>query len=251
MRGWIGTLFCTLGLLMAAQVQAQSALPSEVRVASEVWSQYTEADGSGLAWDVLRAVFEPAGVKLRTRSVPYTRSIGLVQRGAADAWVGAYRDEIGGGVVYPLWHFDADQIYALGRVDQPAVNPDNLGRFRLVWMRGYGFDKYLPNLTHFEEIQRRDGILSMLDRKHADFYIDARPEVEEVLKGAKAPSAYRLTALTQLPLYLGFADTPQGRALAALFDRRMDALVAAGSLRPIFARWQYPYPFQEKSDALP
>ncbi|UVE17295.1 transporter substrate-binding domain-containing protein [Pseudomonas sp. LS44] len=250
MRSWIGTLLCVLGLSLTASVQAHTATGT-IRVASEVWSGYTEADGSGLAWDVLRKVFGPAGVELHTRSVPYTRAVGLVKRGEADAWVGSYLNEIDGAVVYPLWHFDADQIYALGRADEAAVNLDNLGDFRLVWMRGYAFAKYLPNLTHFEEIQRRGGILSMLDLEHADFYIDARPEIEQVLQAAKNPAAYRITPLTQLRLYLAFADTPHGRTLAKLFDERMAVLVKSGELRPVFARWHYPYPFVDTPEETP
>jgi polar amino acid transport system substrate-binding protein len=83
----------------------------------------------------------------------------------------------------------------------------------------------------------------MLDLGHADFYIDARPEVDQVLSEAAKSRRYRVTDLTQLPLYLGFADTPRGRALADIYDRRMAALVANGELRSIFAHWHWPYPF--------
>jgi polar amino acid transport system substrate-binding protein len=65
-------------------------VPGQIRLASETWNDYTNADGSGLAWDVLREVFEPAGVKVKIRSVPYTRSVGLARRGEVDAWVGSY-----------------------------------------------------------------------------------------------------------------------------------------------------------------
>ncbi|MCY1488009.1 hypothetical protein D9M68_216920 [compost metagenome] len=172
-----------------------------------------------------------------------------MQRGEADAWVGSYSGEVRQGVVYPLWHFDADQICALGLTEQPAVSLDNLRRFHLAWMRGYRFERYLPNLTHFQEIQRRDGILPMLTLRHADLFIDARPEIEDVLAEAGDRSAFRVTCLTSLPLYLGFADTPRGRGLASLFDRRMAELVKSGELRPLFERWHYPYPFQEGSHA--
>ncbi len=58
---------------------------------SEIWTRYTQEDGRGVAWDLLRAVYEPAGVRLRIANEPYTRAVGLVLRGEADAWVGAYR----------------------------------------------------------------------------------------------------------------------------------------------------------------
>ncbi|MGH8434143.1 MAG: substrate-binding periplasmic protein [Pseudomonas sp.] len=242
MRGvWLALLLCAQGVFAA---QVEPALPGEIRLASEVWSGHTEADGRGLAWDILRAVFEPAGIKLQIRSVPYTRSIGLVQRGEADAWVGSYLNEVREGVFYSHWHYDADQISALSRADGPEVSLATLGDFRRAWVRGYAYQKYLPNLTDFQEIYRRDGILSMLALGHMDFYIDARTEVDDVLGEAADKSTYRVTDITLLPLYLGFADTPDGHALAQLFDRRMATLVKAGSLRPLYARWQQPYPFK-------
>lgn len=239
-RGWLGVLLM-LGAMAGAQ--AHERLPKEIRLASEVWENYTETDGRGLAWDIMRKVFEPEGVSLAIHSVPYTRSVGLVQRNEADAWVGSYRDEVEGGVFYPEHHYDTDHIVALGLKDKPLPTLENLGQYRLVWVRGYEYQEYLPNVRDYREVQRRGGILGMLDLGHADFYIDARPEVDYVLKGSARPERYRLTDLMQLPLFLGFADTPRGHALAELYDRRMATLIASGELRPIFVRWHQPYPF--------
>lgn len=204
---------------------------------------HTNADGTGLAWDVLRQVFEPAGIALVIESVPYTRSIGLVQRGEADAWAGSYLNEVDAGVLYPRWHYGVDQISALSLSKLPTPSLATLGVFRLVWMRGYEYQRYLPNLTRYREVQRQSDILNMLSLDRTDFYIDARTEVDETLEAASEPERYRITDLTHLPLYLGFADNPRGRALARLFDRRMEQLVESHSLRPLFKRWQQPYPF--------
>jgi len=247
---WFGVLLCVLGV---PAVQAEPALPSEIRLVSEVWDGHSNADGTGLGWDLMRQVFEPAGVKVHLRSAPYVRSIGLVQRDEADAWLGSYRDEVE-GVLYPRWHYSVDRIQALGLAAKPVPTLETLGRYRLVWIRGYEYQRYLPNLTHYQEIQRRSGIPSMLALGHADFYIDADTEVSEVLAETEDRTAYRATELTKLPLYLGFADTPRGQALAALFDERMAKLVKAGSLRKYFQRWKQPYPFDknsEKPDATP
>jgi polar amino acid transport system substrate-binding protein len=234
----LGLLVCLAGAL------AYAAERAPIRIASETWDGNTAADGSGLAWDIFRAVFEPVGVPLSIQSVPYTRSIGLVQRGSADAWAGSYFNEVDQGVFYPHWHYDADQIAALSLLDKPVPLLGSLGEFRLAWMRGYEYQRYLPNLHQYREVERRSGILSMLETERVDFYLDALTEVEDVLSTASQPAHYRITLLTKLPVYLGFADTPRGRTLAELFDKRMDKLVADGSLRPIFKRWQQPYPFE-------
>ncbi len=252
MRAWLVGLL--LGCLAPLNALAEQALPTEIQLVSEYWTGHTNRDGTGLAWDIMRLVFEPAGVKMSFRIVPYTRSIGLVQRGEADAWLGSYRDEIGEGVLYPHWNYDADRIAALGLTGKPVPTLTTLGQFRLAWMRGYDYQAYIPGLQHFQEIERRSGILGMLEHDHADFYIDADTEITDILSEDVDVSAYRVTPLTRLPLYPGFAETERGRALAALFDRRMAELVRSGALRPLFQRWQQPYPFDqdmESSNASP
>lgn len=242
MRGvWLAILL----MLVWTGVQADEPAPREIRLVSERWLDHTNRDGSGLGWDIMRVVFEPAGVKVSWRNEPYLRSIGLVQRGEADAWLGAYRGEIRGKVIYPRHPYDADRITALGLADHPAAKLEELGNWRLAWMRGYAFEDYLPGQLKFTEIERRSGVLTMLERGHMDFYIDASTEVDELLASQpQQAERFRSHALMRLPLYAGFADTARGRALAELFDRRMVELLANGELKPIFQRWQQPYPFE-------
>jgi len=84
----------------------------------------------------------------------------------------------------------------------------------------------------------------MLKQGRADYYIDALTEIEAVVRNAADPSQYRYSHLAELPLYLGFADTHQARALMSIYDQRMDQLVKSGELKPIFERWKQPYPFE-------
>jgi ABC-type amino acid transport substrate-binding protein len=242
MRAWLLALLLSLCGQLA---QAGEDVPSEVQLVSEYWTGHTNTDGTGLAWEILRQVFEPAGVTVRWRNEPYMRSIGLVQRGEADAFLGSYRNEVSMRMHYPRWPYDADVVEALGLATGPLPSLQTLDRYRLAWMRGYGYQHYLPGPLNFQEIERRGGILGMLERGHADFYVDSNTEVADVLAVAPNPERFRSTVLTRLPLYPGFADTARGHALAALYDRRMAELVQAGSLRPIFRRWQQPYPFDE------
>ncbi len=239
-RRWLLILLCVIPAW--AQAQDGPVIPGKVVLASEAWDDYTNADGSGLAWDVMRQIFEPSGITLQTRIEPYTRSVGLAQRGEVDGWVGSYRDEVK-GVLYPHWNFDSDPIYALGLTTSPIPSVETLGEYRLAWVRGYRYEAYLPNVRRFNQIQRRDGILPMLQHGRADFYIDALTEAQYVLNQAPDRARFRLTHLIDLPLYIGFADTERGRALRTVFDQRMALLVKNGELKPIFQRWKLPYPF--------
>ncbi|MDU9404090.1 transporter substrate-binding domain-containing protein [Pseudomonas sp. zfem004] len=241
----VRTVVLALMLLVAPAAMARDT-PAQVRLVSEEWLDYTNADGSGVAWDVLRKVFEPAGVKVVTQSAPYSRAVGLVRRGEADAWVGSYKEENDDNL-YPRWHFDMDHIYALGLAGKPVPTPDNVGQYRLAWVRGYDYASYLPNVHNFREVQRREGILPMLEHDRVDFYIDAQTEVDYVLGQSPHPERFRSTHVAELPLYLAFTRSEQGKALSALFDKRMAELVRSGELKPIFERWKQPYPFSPDS----
>ncbi|MDR2308077.1 MAG: transporter substrate-binding domain-containing protein [Paucimonas sp.] len=234
-------LLAAMLLIAGPGVMAREA-PSQVRLVSEQWLDYTNADGTGLAWDVLRKVFEPAGVKVVAKSAPYSRAVGLVKRGEADAWVGSYQEENEDNL-YPRWHFDMDHIYALGLTSKPAPTLETIGQYRLAWVRGYAYANYLPNVRSFREIQRREGILPMLEHDRVDYYVDALAEVDYVLSQAPNPQDFRRTHVAELPLFLAFTRSEQGKALRDLFDRRMEQLVRSGELKPIFERWKQPYPF--------
>ncbi|MBA6117527.1 transporter substrate-binding domain-containing protein [Pseudomonas putida] len=245
----IRTVLLAMMLSLAPWAMAAEGLPRQVHLVSEVWFDYTNADGTGVAWDVLRKVFEPAGVKVVTQSAPYSRAVGLVKRGEADAWVGSYKEENGDNL-YPRWHFDMDHIYALGLASKPVPTLATVGQYRLAWVRGYDYSNYLPNAKNFREIQRREGILPMLEHDRVDFYIDAQTEVDYVLGQSPQPQRFRRTHVAELPLYLAFSRSEQAKALRDLFDRRMAELVRSGELKPIFEHWKQPYPFTTDSKPL-
>lgn len=121
----IRTLLLAMLLSVAPWVAAAEGVPKQIHLVSEEWLDYTNADGTGVAWDVLRKVFEPAGVKVVPQSAPYSRAVGLVKRGEADAWVGSYKQENADNL-YPRWHFDMDHIYALGLASKPAPTAQNV-----------------------------------------------------------------------------------------------------------------------------
>ncbi|NIX92556.1 amino acid ABC transporter substrate-binding protein [Pseudomonas fulva] len=233
-----------LALLMVAApwATAGDSQPDQVHLVSEEWADYTNADGTGVAWDVMRKVFQPAGIEVVPQSAPYSRAIGLVKRGEADAWVGSYKNESEDNL-YPRWHFDVDHIYALGLASKPAPTLATIGDYRLAWVRGYAYGKYLPRVREYREIQRREGILPMLEHDRVDFYVDAMTEVDYVIGQSSQPDRFRRTHVVELPMYLAFARSERGEALRDVFDKRMAELVRSGELRPIFERWKQPYPF--------
>ena len=99
-------LFLILGSLLFAQTG------KTIKIVTEEWEKCTNADGSGLYFDIIRAVFEPEGVKVSLQLMPYARAVETFQAKKADAVVGTYADEVD-DAVYPKWHFAADDVSTL------------------------------------------------------------------------------------------------------------------------------------------
>ena len=59
MRRWLLIVLCALAFQVLAD---EASVPGKIMLASEQWNDYTNKDGTGLAWDVLRQVFEPEGI---------------------------------------------------------------------------------------------------------------------------------------------------------------------------------------------
>ena len=234
-----------LGCVFAATGAIAEDSITEIHLASESWEDTTNADGTGLYWEIFRAVYEPLGITLTFEIVPYARAVNMVEHKEVDASVGAYIDEF--EALFPQWHFDRDLVLAVfkkGRLEQWEGEQSLSGK--LGWMRGYEYDQYLEQAHEFVEVDTRKSAYKMLEFGHIDFFLDAEPEVEtEFAREDLDADAFQTEILLKLNLYLAFADTERGRKLLTLFDTQIGKLVASGELKPLFETWGYSYPFDE------
>ena len=86
--------------------------PGEIILASEEWINATNRDGTGLYWDIFRAIYEPMGIKTKIIFRSYKGSVGLVKNNQADAAVGIYPYEIQ-GTLFSKFPFVKDYVLAL------------------------------------------------------------------------------------------------------------------------------------------
>ncbi|PKF49479.1 hypothetical protein [Enterovibrio nigricans] len=105
-------LIVSITLLFSGQLAAQASQQGEITIISEYWADATEKNGSGLYFDIMKRVFEPLGYTIKTQTTTYSRSVKLVQSKRMDVFLGSYLDEQE-DVLYPRWHFDAEQVAAI------------------------------------------------------------------------------------------------------------------------------------------
>jgi polar amino acid transport system substrate-binding protein len=215
--------------------------PQEIILASEEWQNATNRDGTGLYWDIFRAVYEPVGIKPKFIIRSYNGSVNLVKHHKADAAVGVHRGVIKGALVskYP---FDKHVILALFKKEKLEQwnGQETLKGKKVAWVKGYAYGEYLEVPVVKEVYRGREQILHRLAADRIDFFLDARNDLEAVLnKGIIDVTRYTVEIVMELDSYLVFAYNQKGEALRKIFDDRFPQLVESGEIERLFAKWNW------------
>lgn len=205
-------------LLFSLSLSAKPLL----QAVSEEYEGGCHADGSGYYFDLIRLVFLD-DYEVKTSTIPYARAVHSVLSGKADLWVGSYADEVE-EANYPLTAIDFDEVQALydpKRLAQ-AWNPGTFRDKKLAWVRGYGYHEYFPQLSEatFYELKDLEQGIRMLQSKRIDAVIDAKVEID-LLAEQTDLSVFKRLNIGNLYLYMGFKPGPEGKKLAALWDKRV------------------------------
>ena len=239
-------VWAAASLVSLTPLQGLAAELRAIHFVAEAWEGTTNADGTGLCWELLRKVYDPVGIQVEFEIMPYLRAVKIVQAKEADAAVGAYLNEYE-GVLFSKWHFAFDVVAAIFKKGKVAAwEGEKSLSGNIGWMRGYAFDQYLQITPKFFEVDRRESGLKMLEAGRLDFFIDDEEELVELLnQGIIRKDDYQLGKILTLNLYLTYADNDRGRELRRIFDERMSVLVKSGELKPLYERWKFAYPFDE------
>jgi polar amino acid transport system substrate-binding protein len=215
--------------------------PAEIILASEEWANATNRDGTGLYWDIFRAVYEPVGFKTKFIIRSYKGSVSLVKKNKIDAAVGIYPEEIK-GALFSKYPFVKDYVLVLFKKNKLNQwnGQETLRNKKVGWIKGYSYDDYLEVPVIKKEFNRRESILRRLDKDQLDFFMDTRNDVESVLsKGIIDVSRYTVETVLELERYLVFADNKKGQGFKKIFDYRFPHLVKSGEIEKLFAKWNW------------
>jgi polar amino acid transport system substrate-binding protein len=215
--------------------------PAEIILASEEWANATNRDGTGLYWDIFRAVYEPVGIKTKFIIRSYKGSVSLVKKNQVDAAVGIYPEEIK-GALFSKYPFVKDYVLVLFKKNKLRQwnGQETLKNKKVGWIKGYSYDDYLEVPVIKKEFNRRESILRRLDNDQLDFFMDTRNDVESVLnKDIIDVTRYTVETVLELERYLVFANNKKGRELKKIFDHRFPQLVKSGEIEKLFAKWNW------------
>lgn len=224
-------------LLLQIQIFASQNI-KEIFVVSENWDTFTNEDGSGLYFDIVRMVYKDSGIKVKIKIYPYKRSSMMVEKKRADVWLASYLDEED-YAIYPKYYFDEDIVTAMFKKSKfPNFSGVNsLKNKNVCWVRGYSYDEYIDVEIKKHERNDRKSILLSLDNDRFDIFLDDEIDMKaEIKKINFNTSKYRLVKLLRLKLYPGFRNDEKGRILLDIWDKEMKKLIEDGSLKKTFQK---------------
>ena len=235
--------FCFFfAVLSLASSHAQTA--STIKIATPAWRNITNSDGTGLYFDILRAVYEPAGIEMQFRIVPWKRALYMVESHSADALPGAYylADRHVRFPRYPIGSEVMGVVCPKGRPEKWDGQQSLAGK-TIAWMRGYNYHKFLDVEVVAHEIDHLDQGWKLVDAGRVDFYMENVNILNNAIQRMKIDmGSYDLHIVLENPLFVRFADSVRAEKLIGLYDERMAQLVAAGDIKRLFEKWGFPYP---------
>ncbi len=235
-------------------IQHTSALSREIKsiqLVCDHWPGYTNQDGTGVYWEVVKAVFESTGIMVKSRTLPWKRAEMMISHQKADAIVGDYySSELDGKThLYPQWHISVEDpvvtIFKKGRFPQwPTYGVLCFDGQTVGWIRGYDFDsqKWWSVNAEIHETNTVHAGLGMLLRDRLDALVDYRSTImAESKKAGLDITTYEIkTVKPGEKLFLKFSNAPRSRELISIFDRRMEELAASGAIEDIYKKWALP-----------
>lgn len=239
------TLFCCLSLLPATGL-AQSVL----RLVSDPWCPVACTAGSahpGYVVELAKAIFEPAGIRVDYREVPFARAEQMVSKGDADGFIGVLKLPKRHDWAFPASPQAISRVCFYTRPESrwqyPPANPAApLPRIGSIKDYSYGkeIDHWLAQVRP-DAISGVDGLARNI-RKLSGQRIDVLVEYELVaqyqMHTHKHPLRNAGCSQQADELYLAFSPArPNAPDLALQFERGVHRLRQSGELARILAAY--------------
>lgn len=222
-------------------------------VVAPVWDGYTNADGSGLYWEVLQAIYEPVGITIKTANVPWNRAMKMVTRYSVyNAIVGEKKDTEE-DLLFPKYAIDVEYMSVLTMANRkmPWEGVASLAGKKVGWMKDY--DVISEKERNFELTEYRTVAhgLELLEAGRIDYMIDEWDEISE----AVAANGQDMTryVMNEMPNgsdnFVGFANTALSQILIEIYNERLPVIYQDKTLQAIYKKWGIDIP-ESTLDAL-
>jgi polar amino acid transport system substrate-binding protein len=226
-------ILCIASFFMA---QSSAAKPLPVlKVVSEEWTNYTNADGTGTYWDIVRAVYGKH-YQLEFIATTWGRALNLVETGRADVLVGSTKS-VNKKLIFPQHHLDIEYpVYAIFDKNIHTISTVNdLAGLTVAGRKDYGFAKFLPRSSHFYGVEKIHDVAQLIEKNRVDVALAYQVNL------ALADPDNRFTHQSIGPeerLYLAFTHSAKGKKLRKHYEHEIIVLIRDDQLKQYFPNEQ-------------
>jgi len=202
------------------------------------WKGYTNGDGTGYCWDVLRSIYEAEGIQMIHKIAPFKRSLRSVENKQADAAAGAFRTPERAKIfVYPKTRLDHEISGIVFLRGTPFDKIQNL-KGQIGKVRGYDYSAWLPSSLNIYELNNTSQGIQMLRTKRIQYHADDIEDIESSIKrlGEKMDD-FKIVNMHTQPLYVIFTKDNRGQRMADIYDRGNKRLYKTGKLDEIMNKY--------------
>lgn len=230
-----------------------------IDVVTPQWEAQTNADGTGLFFEIVQRVYEPLGIKMNYKLVPWKRALKMVSSKKADAMLCVWKQDASeqGHLIpnFPLFVEYTGVVFKKSRITSWRGLKTLDGK-SAVWLRGYDFHT-VPQLAaisikNWTEVDDYDRAWLLLANDRYDVYIDALIDLENYIATKPVDMAlYQMEVLWGENTYVAFAPTEKSRLLIDIYDSRIRVLFKTGELQKIYEKWGVrfsPEPWQSEME---
>ncbi|RVT48700.1 transporter substrate-binding domain-containing protein [Rheinheimera sediminis] len=232
-------LFC---FLVALSAQAEQKLPMQLKISTQVWPGFTNADGSGIYADLFQLIYPTEQVQLVWHFSHFGRAINQVQQGKYHMVPGLSAHEsikARQGLLLSAHPFDFDLIVAVyhpAHTTLPKLS--QLAHYKLAWDLAYDLHLVLDLPEKGYEVRNIKQGLELVKNRRIDIYLAEKNELQHYLlsEGAKQLPPLLYQELLRDPIYVAFADNESGRLFKSLWDQRFLKLYQMGHLKQFYQK---------------
>ena len=211
-----------------------------INVVAPMWEDYTNADGSGMYWDIIRSIYVNENIKLKTSTVPWNRAMKMVTKYQTyNAIVGEYR-ETEENLLFPKYPIDVEYLSVLSTKETGQWQGlASLAGKRVGWVKDYDVIPSEERNFSLREYRTTEQGLDLLNEGKLDYIIDEWDELALVLKGKDLSiENYHMTDMPSgTDVYVAFADSSVSKILIEIYNEQGEAMVKSGEMQAIYEKW--------------
>ena len=233
---------CFLLLCLSWFPLQSTSAPQTIHIVTESWLGYTNEDGSGFYFDVLKQIFPDENWQVEIDIAPFSRVRYLLNHERADMALGFYAGDTT-KAIYSEQPIEVDSA-DIALTPEMAKNWDGIESLsfkKVQAMLKYRYDEFIDVPMYYGESSSLVEMLDRVNRGHIDAVLDYKPSM--LAKAAELSEPRQFVIIENVfrtEIYFAFALNEKGKLLKAHFDIELQKMSESGELDRLFRQYVGP-----------